>query len=75
VVGIASGENYPDALSAGPLLAHDGAPLLLTATSELPGPTASYLTGKTSSIQLHIFGGPAAVSEGVQKTIEDGVTN
>ena len=68
-IGVASGENYPDALAAGPWLAAGDAPLLLTGANTLPSSTTSYVAGLATGTQLHAFGGPVAVSAGVQQAL------
>jgi putative cell wall-binding protein len=69
-LGIATGTNFPDALAAGALLAHAGAPLLLTDSGSLPTPTLQYLTSVASSAtSAHIFGGTLAVSDSVRTAV------
>lgn len=64
--GIASGADFPDALSTGPALAAAGSPLLLTAPSALPPVVAGYLHEVAASAQvIHLSGGQAAVSDAV----------
>lgn len=69
-VYIATGLNYPDALSAGPAAGVAGAPLLLTQTDELPAAVAAEITrlGATSAV---VVGGPASVSPSVVEQLED----
>lgn len=64
-VVVANGMNYPDALSAAPLAAAQGWPILLANTSSLPKTTADALVrmGATSSL---IAGGPSVVGTGVE---------
>ena len=57
---LASGENYPDALAAGPAAAHVHGAVLLTDGSVLPAATASYLTKATT---VYAIGGPAAAAD------------
>jgi putative cell wall-binding protein len=69
-LGIATGTNFPDALAAGALLAHVGAPLVLTSPDSLPNPTLQYLTSVASSAtSAHVFGGPSAVSDSVRTAV------
>ena len=69
-LGISTGTNFPDALAAGALLAHAGAPLLLTDSGSLPTPTLQYLTSVASSAtSAHIFGGISAVSDSVRTAV------
>ncbi|MDZ4045705.1 MAG: cell wall-binding repeat-containing protein [Rhodoglobus sp.] len=67
-VYIASGLNYPDALSAAPIAAINGSPLLLTLPTSLPSSIASALTGIQPS-QVVILGGTPSVSNGVRNQI------
>jgi putative cell wall-binding protein len=62
---VASGMNYPDALSAAPLAAAKGWPILLTRVSALPSVTAVCVArlGATSSL---IVGGVSVVDGGVE---------
>ena len=57
---LASGENYPDALAAGPAAAHVHGAVLLTDGSVIPAATASYLTRATT---VYAIGGPAAAAD------------
>ena len=69
-VGVATGENFPDALSGGAFLAHLGAPLVLADTNAVPTNTASYLQSAASSLTAaDLFGGSAVLSAGVQTAI------
>ncbi|HEV2370003.1 MAG TPA: cell wall-binding repeat-containing protein, partial [Acidimicrobiales bacterium] len=61
--GMATGLNFPDALTAGPFLARQGFPMLLTDPYTMPSSISTYLTGTQASLgQVDVFGGPAAVS-------------
>jgi hypothetical protein len=62
-VVVASGVNWPDALSGGAMAAHRGVPLLLTDPKVLPGPTGDYLGGKTNPVTTAtLVGGTAAIT-------------
>ncbi|HEX2221119.1 MAG TPA: cell wall-binding repeat-containing protein [Candidatus Limnocylindria bacterium] len=61
---LASGENFPDALSAGPAAALRGAPVLLVKSTTLPAATAAELN-RLAPKQLFVVGGPASVSGAV----------
>ena len=63
-VYLAVGTDFPDALAGGVLAAADDAPVLLTATSELPAVTAGAL-GALAPSRVVALGGPAAISEDV----------
>ena len=64
--GVATGVNFPDALTAGPFLANQGWPMLLTDPSNLPTSISDYLTSvKATIVAVDVFGGTAAVSDTV----------
>lgn len=62
------GDRSPDALSAGPLAMHLGAPLLLTATSELPAATAAELD-RLQVDQVILIGGQSAIGPAVEQQL------
>ncbi|MDI6692146.1 MAG: cell wall-binding repeat-containing protein [Anaerosomatales bacterium] len=65
-VGLATGENFPDALSAGPMLGTFGSPLLLTRSATLSPPADTKLRAWRPGVQhLHVIGGTSVVSSGV----------
>lgn len=53
--------GWPDALAVSPLAAHEGRPVLLTASGRLPGPTADALGG-LGIRAVTVVGGDVAVS-------------
>lgn len=63
-VYIASGANYPDALSAAPAAAKREAPLLLTPPTALPAAVAAEIT-RLDPENIIVAGGPGAVSNAV----------
>lgn len=64
VVGLANGQDFPDALAAGPFLSGLPGPLLLTPPGALPSTTADYLFSVGSAVDdLIVFGGPPSVAE------------
>lgn len=65
---IATGHNFPDALSLAPAAAAQGYPLLLVAENSLPEATADVLR-KLKPGSLYIAGGEGAVSAGVLEEI------
>ncbi len=67
-LGVATGVGFPDSLTAGPALALDAAPLLLTDPSDT-GLTAWMLTNGTGVDALSIFGGPVAVGYDAEITL------
>jgi YVTN family beta-propeller protein len=64
VVYIATGADYPDALSAGPAAAAEGGPLLLTAGTSLPAAVKAEIQ-RLSPARIVVVGGTGAVSAGV----------
>jgi putative cell wall-binding protein len=65
VVFLASGETFPDALSAGPAAAKKSSPILLTAKDELPPETVSELR-RLAPKRIYILGGELTVSPQVE---------
>ncbi len=61
---IATGENFPDALSGGALAADRRGPLMLTEKTRLPGSIRSEL-GRLQPDRIVVFGGPGAVTDAV----------
>jgi putative cell wall-binding protein len=66
---VASGENFPDALAAGPLSYGDRLPILLTPKATLATSTSDALSSLAIE-QVLLPGGTAAVSADVQRAIE-----
>lgn len=64
---VASGQDFPDALAAGPLAHAAHLPVLLTARDRLPGITRIALESGVE--QVIVAGGPASVSNGVMTRI------
>lgn len=69
IVFIASGLDYPDALSAAPLAATLGGPLLLTPRSTLPAAVAAELQ-RLEPERVVIVGGPTVVGEAVEQQVQ-----
>jgi putative cell wall-binding protein len=68
--GVATGTNYADALTGGAFLGMFGDPLLLTTPQSLSAPSAAFLASEKQTVGLvEIFGGPNAVSAGVESSI------
>jgi putative cell wall-binding protein len=75
VVAVASGADFPDALSISALMPLVGGPVLLTEPSSLPKPTSDYLTAGKSTIQFaYVLGGPQSVSKAVEAKITEILT-
>jgi subtilisin family serine protease len=64
IVYVATGENYPDALSAASAAAVQGGPLLLTDPGYLPGVIRSEIN-RLRPTQIVVVGGAGAVSDAV----------
>jgi putative cell wall-binding protein len=60
-VFLATGINFPDALSAGPAAAHVSGVVLLTDGSSMPSITRSYLNAHSGAV--YAVGGPAAAAD------------
>jgi putative cell wall-binding protein len=61
-VFLATGTNFPDALSAGPAAAHMSGVVLLTDGSSMPSNTQTYLNAHVGTV--YTVGGPAAIADG-----------
>jgi hypothetical protein len=62
-VGLATGQNFPDALAGGALAGLFGGPVLLTAPTALSTPTRDLLAGWRGGVRtVTAFGGPSVVS-------------
>ncbi|MFB9376715.1 cell wall-binding repeat-containing protein [Kineococcus gynurae] len=78
-VGIATGENWPDALSGSALMAYGGGPLILTARDTLPSASRQALvdlqkdsrSAGSSIVEAHMFGGTTAISPTVEAQVGD----
>ncbi|MFC7785995.1 cell wall-binding repeat-containing protein [Rossellomorea sp. GCM10028870] len=64
---IASGKNFPDALSVAPYASVKGYPILLTAADAVSSYTSQALTGVDSTI---VVGGAGVISDGVMKKVK-----
>lgn len=75
VAVIATGRDFPDALSATPLAYKYDAPLLLTDTKNLPGSVAEELV-RLEVKEVILIGGASVISADVVKQLNDlGITN
>ena len=66
VVYLVAGENFPDAIVAGPVAAADGGGLLLTASRSLPRVVATELR-RLDPDRIVVVGGTSAISSSVAK--------
>lgn len=69
VVYIATGYNYPDALSAGPAAVEQGGPLLLVLSDAVPDVVAAKITA-LSPQRIVVVGGPNSVNPSVLNTLQ-----
>ena len=70
-IGVASGLQFPDALSGGVYQAHFGGAMVLSDPAVLPTSTSTYLTNVKGTVgSTAIFGGTAAISTTVQNAIK-----
>lgn len=70
-VGIATGENFPDALSGGAMLGRFETVMLLTQSATLhPAASAELSANKDSIATVHIIGGTGAVSAEVEAEVK-----
>lgn len=69
VVYVATGENFPDALGAGPAAATVNGPILLVAQNAIPGETAAELT-RLAPDKIIVVGGTAVVSVSVENGLK-----
>lgn len=68
VVYLASGENFPDGLVAGPAAAEQGGPVLLTPRAAVPQSVLDEIT-RLGPTQIVIVGGTPAVSAEVERQV------
>jgi putative cell wall-binding protein len=73
VAYVAVGDNFPDALAAGPLAARGPGPILLVQPTSIPAATAAELS-RLEPKSIVILGGTGAVSDTVAVTL-DGYTS
>jgi putative cell wall-binding protein len=65
---VATGQNFPDALAAGPAAAVRGAPTILVGTGTMP-PSSGNELYRLNPSRIVLLGGPAVVSKGVQDAL------
>lgn len=63
-IAVASGENFPDALSIAPFAAKRGMPILLSSKNDLSEKVTSFIEGKKIE-KSYIIGGPGVISDSV----------
>lgn len=67
---IASGLNFPDALSASGMAGYAGMPILLVGTSTVPDSIQTFIKNNPDIRNFIIVGGPATVSDSVKTKIK-----
>lgn len=70
VVYLASGQNFPDGLAAGPAAAHEGGPVLLTPRAEVPQSVLAEIT-RLNPAEIVIVGGEPSVSAEVETAVRN----
>lgn len=71
---VATGDNFPDALAAGPAAAHRDAPVLLVRSNRIPEPTATELA-RLRPAAIRVVGGPGVISDGVLEALRGYTTS
>ena len=65
---LATGENYPDALSISVAASKLGMPILLTSKNKLPDQVKEYITTKKIS-KTYVIGGEGAICSAIEKAV------
>ncbi|MDZ4180561.1 MAG: cell wall-binding repeat-containing protein, partial [Coriobacteriia bacterium] len=74
IVGITTGENFPDALAGGIVQGKAGSVMLLTTPTVLQADTKNTLVSNKSKITtVTFFGGTGAVSTGVRTAVGNAI--
>lgn len=67
IIYVAYGENFPDALSAGPIAAKNRSPVLLVRTTFIPDSIKSFINSHRQYINYaYILGGPDVISDEIK---------
>lgn len=70
-IGLASGENFPDALAGGAVMGYKHGLLLLTQPTVLSAPTATLITENKATIEsVEFFGGTGALAPAIPTTVQ-----
>lgn len=69
---IATGENYPDALSIASWAASSGAPIILSGSKSIPNSVAAYLKDNDNNVSTtYVIGGDGVVSDKVMSKLKN----
>lgn len=69
-MGIATGENYPDALAGGVLQAKNGSVMLLTRSNDLSAePRDQLMANRAAITKLTLYGGLTAITQRTRNQI------
>lgn len=74
-VGLASGQNFPDAVVGGALMANVDGTLVLTRHDALPTTTRDFLSYEADQPHVVVFGGPIAIEESVEDAARQALDN
>ncbi|MCT8978329.1 cell wall-binding repeat-containing protein [Clostridium sp. CX1] len=66
---LASGDGYADALSAAPIAAMKGMPILLTESKELSKPTEEFIKKHSGINKTYVIGGTASVGDATKEKV------
>ena len=76
MVGIARGDDFPDAMTGGVHVGRLGGALLLTRPATLPAATHGYLCTNAGSLDVaYAYGGAGAIHQTIVSALEDAVTS
>jgi putative cell wall-binding protein len=70
-ISVATGENFPDALTGGPHAGSKNCPIVMTRKSAIPGSSSTYVSGNAASIGGgFVYGGTAVVTDSIKSAFE-----
>jgi Putative cell wall-binding domain len=67
---VASGENFPDALSIAPIAANMGMPILLSTKDTLPNTVNTYINSKDTPVS-YVVGGLGSLSDNIKMSLKN----
>lgn len=71
-IALATGENFPDALSISAIASKKGMPILLTGRYNLPYSVDQYIRNRSIN-KTYVVGGVGVISEGIRTTVPNAV--